>query len=321
MRPLVPKKQTRMHSLNRMIFIGLFAGVTITAMIWLRVPFRIITPIFWMSLVGVGLLNALIILRRRSSRRPWVPILAAIVAVTLVYLFPELFGPACGNIPRAFAKANCPNKCLIKVCTKWVPGPSPQCPNPGPGGGCCKKYETRCKKNCGGPPPPPPVLPPTISGSLACDSWGAGGWCIGNESLYLSATEPQGNNVLISGDIDGTPFSCPTGAGTASCSVALPEGAGTANYTATSSTGQSASGSIAYYHDSTPPLINGTYAGTSGSNPWYVSVVELSASASDPTPVSPHSGTSGMATFDYNLNTGGWGSFGGTLSLSDGVHS
>ncbi|MDK1082256.1 MAG: hypothetical protein QGD88_12375, partial [Anaerolineae bacterium] len=67
MGPLVPKKQTRMHSLNRMIFIGLFAGVTISALIWLQAPNQILSPIYWISLGAVGLLG-LMILRRRGSQ-------------------------------------------------------------------------------------------------------------------------------------------------------------------------------------------------------------------------------------------------------------
>ena len=96
MRPLVPKKQTRMHSLNRMIFIGLIAGVTISALIWLQVPNQILSPIYWISLGAVGLLG-LMILRRRGSQLRWLSVLAAVVAVCLA-VGANLFEP-CAGIP------------------------------------------------------------------------------------------------------------------------------------------------------------------------------------------------------------------------------
>ncbi len=175
-------------------------------------------------------------------------------------------------------------------------------------GECLSKRDPRCK---GGTP----TFPPTISASLICSLWGNAGWCTGVETLDLNATEPQGNTVLISGDISGNPFACPSGAGSASCSVPLPEGSGVANFTATSTTGKSASGSTSYYLDTVQPQINGTLTGTAGSNGWYISPVDVSASASDPSP------GSGIATFNYNLNGGGWSNFSGTLNLTDGVHS
>jgi hypothetical protein len=127
------------------------------------------------------------------------------------------------------------------------------------GGQCLSKSDPRC-----GPPPPPPDQPPVISGALACEAWGAGGWCIGNETLELSATEPQGQQLLISGEVGGTPFACPPADGAASCEVPLPEGAGTASYTATSATGLTASGTTDWLCDSSAPVIDGTLSGTAG---------------------------------------------------------
>jgi len=156
---------------------------------------------------------------------------------------------------------------------------------------------------------------PVIEATLQCTQGGSNNWCIGGLSLNLTATESQGRDVLISGDVDGIVFACPTGAGTASCSVPLPEGTGTVNYTATSSIGRSASGSTTYRRDSLQPQIDGWLDGTPGNSPWFVSSVDVNASASDLAP------GSGLAAFEYSLDGGNWENFPGLLSISDGVHS
>ena len=92
-------------------------------------------------------------------------------------------------------------------------------------------------------------------------------------------------------------------------------GAGIVNYMVTSSTGLTDSGSVPYQHDSTQPQINGTLSGTRGNNGWFVSPVDVSASAADPFP------GSGLGAFEYNLDNGVWKSFIGPLNLVDEVHS
>ena len=67
---------------------------------------------------------------------------------------------------------------------------------------------------------------PSVSSDLNCSAWGNNNWCVGSLSLGLTATEPQGLDVLISGDVDGTVFACQTGTGSTSCSIPLPEGQG-----------------------------------------------------------------------------------------------
>jgi len=312
MRPLTLQLASKNGYLNLIILTGLLSGTLITTFIWLEVPNRIITPLSWFSLGLIGLGSFLYLRYTTISRSRWMMILAALAAVSLVYLFPELFGPACGGMPRAFA-LNCDPKCRIEICTKWVEGPSPECPKPGPGGGCCLSHTTECDPDC--EPPPPPNQPPTIQGSLSCSQWGLNGWCASSLSLQLSAVEPQGQNVMISGDINGTAFACPASAGTSTCPVPLPEGSMTANYTATSSTGLTASGSTSFKRDSVKPVIDGWLNGTAGSNSWFISSVDVNASASD-----LQTG-SGMSAFEFKLNNAGWKSYTGPIKLLDGIHS
>ena len=155
------------------------------------------------------------------------------------------------------------------------------------------------------PSPTPTPLPPQITGQVVCDLWGNASWCKGNETLELTASDPQGYSVTITGDLNGDPFTCAN-----TCSVPLPEGVGTANYTVTSSSGRTASSSSTWQRDVTPPTINIVAPPVDGQNGWYISEVDLSANASD--------AISGLDSIAGSLDEGAtWNSF--PIHFSDGV--
>ena len=157
------------------------------------------------------------------------------------------------------------------------------------------------------PSPTPTPLPPQIVGQTVCDLSGEAGWCKGNESLELVASDPQGLEVTISGDLNGAPFSCGD-----SCSVPLPEGIGTANYIVISASGRTANGSSTWQRDSTPPVLNILVPPLDGRNGWYISQVDVSANASD--------AISGVNSVEGSLDEGvTWNSF--PIRISDGVFS
>ena len=299
MRPPTSTHQSKNHFRNLIITIGLFSGILITTLIWLKVPTQITTSLSWFSL-GLIVLGSFLHLRRlAASRLRWITILAVLAAVSLVYLFPEMFRPVCGGMPRAFASPStrC-GVCLDHICEWSNKTHSMHC--------YCDEWDN---SGC------TPADPPSIDAGLTCDLWGDNSWCTGSFILDLTAVEPQGQGVMISGEVDGAAFACPASPATSTCSVPLPEGSGNTSFTATSASGLTASGSSSYQHDSVQPQIDGWLNGTGGNNGWFVSSVEVNASASDPVPAS------GLAAFEYNLNNGGWESFPGSLSLSDGVHS
>lgn len=156
------------------------------------------------------------------------------------------------------------------------------------------------------PSPTPTPLPPQIVGVVVCDLWGDAGWCRGNKTLELTASDPQGFDVTITGDLNGVPFTCGS-----SCDLPLPEGTGTADYTVTSTSGQTASGTSTWQRDGTPPVLAVSLPPVDGRNNWYVSEVDLSAAATD--------AISGLSTLNGSLDGGTtWVSF--PIHFADGEH-
>ncbi len=206
-------------------------------------------------------------------------------------------------------KASCSPQCEIEVCVDWDPTP---CGTNPWDIGCCLAYETQCNPECeagggggGG------NQPPTIAAVLTCSQNGNNGWCIGSLNLEISASDPQGSQVIISGDVNGTAFVCPSGDTT--CTVPLTEGAGNANYRVDSATGLNASGSSLYYLDTSTPQMSGTLSGAVGANGWYRSAVTLTVDASD--------GASGIASSTVGVDGGPQTAYSAPIVLSDGAHT
>lgn len=156
------------------------------------------------------------------------------------------------------------------------------------------------------PSPTPTPLPPQIVGVVVCDLWGDAGWCREDETLELTASDPQRFDVTITGDLNGVPFTCGS-----SCDLPLPEGTGTADYTVTSTSGRTANGTSTWQRDGTPPVLAVSLPPLDGRNGWYVSEVDLSASATD--------AISGLSTLNGSLDDGTtWISF--PVHFTDGEH-
>jgi hypothetical protein len=297
---------------------GLGLGLLLTILCWVfpKSATTLFTGAPWlreMFIVGALLLlsGSLLAERRRYPAVSRVVLLLAVAAGTsLVYLFPELFAPGCGGMPRAFAA--CPAACRITTCTDWdAPGEN-GCDAKPPHKGCCVSYETTCDPDCSDPDDPPeptpiPIYPPSVSGSLTCANPGTNGWCRNGAVLNLSASDPQGYATTISGDIAGTAFSCagPT------CAQNLPVGSGTIHFQASApASGQSSAvGSASFAYDPTPPTATLIISGTSGAAGWYVSAV-VSATGTD--------AISGISITQVSIDSGAWQT---SASLVEGTHT
>ena len=232
-------------------------------------------------------------------------------ATALVYLFPELFAPGCGGMPRAFAA--CPAACRITTCTDWdAPGEN-GCNAKPPHKGCCRSYETTCDPDCEEEEPPDPdptpvpIYPPSVSGSVSCTLNGSNGWCRNGAALNLSASDPQGYATTLGGDIAGAAFSCagPT------CVQTLPAGSGAIHFQASSPASglSSAVGSTSFAYDPTPPTATLVISGTPGTNGWYTAA-SVSTTGTD--------AISGVDSTQVSVDGGAWQA---SATLAEGTHS
>jgi hypothetical protein len=241
-----------------------------------------------------------------KKARRWILLATLIAAGFLTVISPEdgyssfQFSPQKTNLTSVSASP------LLQtcswVCVERVPPGCKRTGNPWDVCACVKQEYV-----CTGPPDP------TISATLTCSAWGSNGWCIGDESLDLVATEPDGENVLISGDLNGEPFSCGPEAGSVNCSIPLHEGTGTVNYLATSAQGTTAGGSKPWLRDATLPVIEGSLSGTNGDNGWFISPAEVTASVTET--------GSGLSTFETSLDNINWTAYTAPLPFNDGVYT
>jgi len=160
--------------------------------------------------------------------------------------------------------------------------------------GCCFSCDVVCEED---PPPPPSYNPPTITASLSCPLPGNNGWCKANETITMTASDPQSFALTISGNIAGTPFTCAVGT---SCMKYLPVGSGTVNYTVTAATsGLTASGSTTWKLDTTYPTATISIPSPTGSNGWFKTLpVVVSVTGSDT--------YSGLAVAQLSTDTVTW---------------
>jgi hypothetical protein len=154
--------------------------------------------------------------------------------------------------------------------------------------------------------------PPNIAATLNCPQPGANNWCLDSLSIDLSASDPQGYAVLISGTFAGNPFACPVGNTTCSIPVTT-EGEGTISYRVDSSSGLFDSDSTSYKLDFTTPELNGSISGVTGNNSWYQSNAVLEISASD--------SISGIASITTTVDGGSPTAYTSPITFSAGSHS
>lgn len=238
----------------------------------------------WLVWFGLSALFAAV-----AARRQKIAIAALLVVLLTLFLYNGVLarqpGLSCTCLP---GDKDCDQQCPVGHCCcrgECTPNSDP----------CCQSGSD---------------APPSISGEVLCGQWGNGSWCRQNARLKLTASDPQGYAVTIRGKLNNVPFNCGT---TTSCILALPQGTGTAHYTATASnSGMTASGSTTWAYDPNPPTLTDAVTGIAGLNGWYISPVTDQASASD--------SISGLAYVQCRLDGGGWIE-GQCTVTSDGIHT
>ena len=250
---------------------------------------------FLLFLIGLILLTivAMFIVRSISPRYTWGVILISASIIVLYNLSPLAPSWNCWGkrlyVLTVKAGQTCTTICTNnkkKPCGGWSDcwgGKNISCSAAGKDqdgrncNGCCFSCDVVCEDD---DPPPPSYNPPTVSGSVACSQAGSNGWCIGASTLNLSASDPQGFALTISGTIGGTAFTCPVGS---TCAQSLPQGAGTITYRVVAATsGLSATGSTSWKLDTSNPSANIVVPAATGSNGWFKTLpVAISANGSD----------------------------------------
>jgi hypothetical protein len=277
---------------------------------------------FLLFLVGLLLLAvaAVSIVRSHAPHYTWIIFLAASSVIVLYNLSPlapawNCFGKRIYVEAVNAAGQNCTEVCTnnkLKPCGGWSScwDKNISCSASGIDQdgrscrGCCFSCDVVCE------PEPDPDQPPTITSNISCLQWGSNGWCVGSESLNLTASDPQGYTLTITGSIGGTPFTCAAGG---TCSKSLPDGNGAISYTVTASqSGKSADGTTAWKRDTTPPAVVQVVPSPTGSNGWFdTAPVTISAGGSD--------AVSGLASARVSVNGGIWQS--SALLDLDGVYT
>jgi hypothetical protein len=148
--------------------------------------------------------------------------------------------------------------------------------------------------------PDPPVPGLNLNGTI-----GSNGWYISSVDALASGSDGNSGLERATLTLDGGV--------SISSTVITQDGVHLVRQTLVDTAGNSISTDTSVKVDKTAPQINvGSASGTPGSNGWYVSEVEVSATASD--------ATSGLALLRINVD-GTWNNYAGPVVLGNGVHT
>ncbi len=147
-----------------------------------------------------------------------------------------------------------------------------------------------------------PVLTAALEGVLGSNNW------YNDVLLHVSATDPAPGSGLSTFEynIDSTSWQTFPASGL----LDLPEGKHSVDIRALDTAGHSVSSSKSFAQDSVAPDVLLEPTGSLGANNWYVTAIDLSASASDT--------TSGMDIFEYSVDNQAWATYTTPLKLADG---
>lgn len=153
------------------------------------------------------------------------------------------------------------------------------------------------------------TLPPVTSNSVVCATPGGGGWCRGDVSVTLSASDATSG-------VGGTYYRV-NGAWVAYTGPVVfnTDGTYTVEYYSVDVAGnQESPRSVVVRRDVTSPTTSATPSGTAGNGGWWRSPVQISLSATD--------NASGVASTQYRVDGGAWQAYSEAFTVSgDGTHT
>ncbi len=148
-----------------------------------------------------------------------------------------------------------------------------------------------------------PVLDMSAAGAP-----GANGWYVSNVQASASASDVTSGINAFEVTVDGGPWTDYTSP------ITFSDGQHTVQFKATDNASNVTTSPLQTHKiDIVAPVITPTVTGTTGTDGWYTSAVQVSATATDT--------TSGMDAFEASVDGGLWTTYGAPLSLSNGRHS
>ncbi|HET9907810.1 MAG TPA: Ig-like domain-containing protein, partial [Anaerolineales bacterium] len=150
-----------------------------------------------------------------------------------------------------------------------------------------------------------PLINASLNGTLGSNNWYT------NATLNAAASDPAPGSGLSTFEynLDNSSWiSFPV-----SGVLTLPEGKHSIDVLARDNAGRTVSSSKSFWLDSVSPQVTVDPTGRLGSNNWYTTNLNLSASTSD--------ATSGIDVFEYSLDSGAWLTYSTPLTITDGSHN
>ena len=150
-----------------------------------------------------------------------------------------------------------------------------------------------------------PMLSAALNGTLSSNNWYT------SAKLNASASDatPGSGLSAFQYNLDNSSWIIFPSSGV----LNLPDGKHTLDVRAIDNAGRTALASKPFWLDSVAPTLTLDPMGTLGANNWYITNLDVTASASDD--------TSGMDVFDYSLDNNAWATYSAPLTIADGSHN
>jgi len=150
-----------------------------------------------------------------------------------------------------------------------------------------------------------PILSAALNGTLGSNNW----YTAARLNASASDATPGSGLSAFEYNLDNSNWAAFPASGV----LALPDGKHSVDMRAMDNAGRTALASRSFWLDSVAPTVTLDPMGTLGANNWYITNLNMTASASDD--------LSGIDVFDYSLDNNSWTTYSTSLTLADGSHN